>query len=93
MRGVLAGQPSRDRDRGSRDRAAKLAQLRSQGADPTNTAQARAQRSQALSARKREQLAWEATRPTTEVTASELTERVLPALREVPLGQVPGRGV
>ncbi len=72
----------------SRDRAAKLAQLRSQGADPTNTAQARAQRSQALSARKREQLAWEATRPTTEVTASELTERVLPALREVPLSAI-----
>ncbi len=73
----------------SRDRAAKLAQLRREGADPSNTAEARAQRSHTLSARKREQLAWEATQPaTTELTAVEFAERVLPTLRDIPLSAI-----
>ncbi len=71
-----------------RDRAAKLARLRCEGADPTNTAEARAQRSQALSARKRQQLAWEAARPGSDLTATDLAERVLPALRDVPLSAI-----
>ncbi len=72
----------------SRERAAKLAQLRREGADPTSTAEARSQRSRSLPARKREQLAWEAARPATELTASELTERVLPALQDVSLSAI-----
>lgn len=72
----------------SRQRAGKLAELRREGSDPTNTAEARAQRSQTLSARKREQLAWEAARHADELTAAEFAERVLPALRDVPLSAI-----
>ena len=72
----------------SHKRAVKLAQLRRDGADPTNTAEVRAQRSKALSARKQEQLAWEAASTSSELTSSDLTERVLPALRDVPLSAI-----
>lgn len=43
----------------TRQRVGKLAELRRDGVDPTNTAEARAKRSSALSVRRREQLAWE----------------------------------
>ncbi len=41
-----------------------------------------------LSARKQQQLAWEAARPGTDLTAVDLTERVLPALGDVPLSAI-----
>jgi hypothetical protein len=69
----------------ARNRAAKLAELRRHGTDPTSTTEARAQRSQALSARKKEQLAWEATGATSDLTALDFTERIRPALQGVSL--------
>ncbi len=44
----------------ARQRASRLAELRRDGADPSNSPGARAQRSSALALRRREQLAWEA---------------------------------
>ncbi len=54
----------------SRQRAAKLAELRRDGTDPTNTTEARARRSQALSERKKEQLAWDAAATPNDLTTS-----------------------
>ncbi len=56
---LLAPYPQQPRTKASRERASKLAQLRAEGDDPTNTAEARERRSASLSARKQEQFAWE----------------------------------
>jgi hypothetical protein len=67
--------------------ATNLAQLRAAGEDPTATPQANARRSAALSARKREQLAWECNDQSGPPVDDFVTE-ILPGLRDVPLAAV-----
>lgn len=67
--------------------ATNLAQRRMSGEDPTATPQANARRSAALSARKREQLAWERNdQPRQPV--DDYATKILPGLRDVPLAAV-----
>jgi hypothetical protein len=67
---------------------AALAAMRAAGTDPTNTPRAAAKRSASLSARKREELAWQSDEEDSSWTRDRYERELLPALGAVPLSSI-----